>query len=306
MGYTHYWTQPLRYSKAEWTQICEDVTAILNDVQHVQGIPLANGMGELGTQPIIDADTILFNGAGEEDSHEAVHLQRAVPPLTEEDKRWNKQRGWDFCKTARKPYDLAVTAVLAYLAALENKPLSVSSDGDGREWLEGVALARRTVPRLANQIDIPMPIMKDDRWDWRASLGYVKAKHYDVKGCIDGAAYVFDVRDERQCYRFPTWQEANAYFSTFKEKPITVKTSWGTGRSREGGQPLFNTSGSYDARRHRLLEREQTRILQALIDCAAAEGRNIPPPAFARPNEMAKTAKDQPTLADLYTLCEAA
>ena len=59
-----------RYSKAEWTQICEDVTAILNDVQHVQGIPLGDGMGDAGTAPIINADTIMFNGIGE-DAHEA-------------------------------------------------------------------------------------------------------------------------------------------------------------------------------------------------------------------------------------------
>jgi len=309
MGYTHYWTQPLRYSKAEWTQICEDIGAILKDAQHVQGIPLGNGMGDPGTAPIIDGDTILFNGIGE-DSHEAVHLQRAVPPLTEEDKRWNKRRGWDFCKTARKPYDVAVTAVLAYLASLEVKSCSVSSDGNGVEWLEGVALARRCVPRLANQIDIPLPIMKDDRWDWRhRPCGHVTAKHYSVEACIDGAAYAFDVRDESRCYRFPTAQMAKEYFATFREKPCKVKysTPWGGDRINwEGSGPLFDASGSFDKARHARIEREQTRVLKALIDCAEAEGRNIRPPLFARPNEMPGVPREQATLADLYTLCEAA
>ena len=77
------------------------------DVQHVQGIPLANGNGDLGTSPEVTDQKIWFNGAGD-DSHETFCLNRVRPPKEE----WQNQRGGDFCKPARKPYDLAVTAAL--------------------------------------------------------------------------------------------------------------------------------------------------------------------------------------------------
>jgi hypothetical protein len=51
MGYTHYWTQTRDFTREEWSQIVEDFEALLKDVQHVQGIPLANGMGEPRTTP---------------------------------------------------------------------------------------------------------------------------------------------------------------------------------------------------------------------------------------------------------------
>lgn len=298
MGYTHYWTQPKDYTVRDWKQIGEDIGAILKDVQHVQGIALAWEYDQPGKQPEIGTEVIRFNGLGE-DGHETFHISRERPDL----QRWQTVKGSAFCKTARKPYDIAVVACLAYLAALEKKPWRVSSDGNGREWLEGVGLARRCVPRMANQIDIPMPIMKGDRWDWRLSpCGHVSAKHYDVRGCIDGAAYAFDVRDETKCYRFPTAQIAKDYLATFHEKPCTV--TWSNGqRFKEPGGPLFNASGSFDGARHARIEREQTRILKALIDSAASESRNIPPPAYARPNEMPGVTREQETLADLYRLC---
>jgi hypothetical protein len=59
MGYTHYWTQTRYFTRDEWVQIREDFEALLIDVQHVQGIPLANGMGEPGTSPEIPDTEIL-------------------------------------------------------------------------------------------------------------------------------------------------------------------------------------------------------------------------------------------------------
>src|SRR6266403_532021 len=41
MGYTHYWNQSRDFTREECSQIRDDFEALLKDVQHVQGIPLA-------------------------------------------------------------------------------------------------------------------------------------------------------------------------------------------------------------------------------------------------------------------------
>lgn len=67
MGYTHYWHQPKNFTVAAWTDVCGDIQSILNDVQHVQGVPLANAGGEPGTQPEVTRDFIYLNGLGPND-----------------------------------------------------------------------------------------------------------------------------------------------------------------------------------------------------------------------------------------------
>lgn len=294
MGYTHYWTQTKNHTRAEWTQICEDIGAILKDVQHVQGIPLAFECDEPLKAVEIGPEVIRFNGLGE-DGHETFYITRNRKPL--EEWQTKDQLGWDFCKTARKPYDLAVTACLAYLAAMESKPWRVSSDGDGRDWIDGVELARRVVNRLGNVIDVPMSIMQDDRWDYRNRVtGTVYAKNYDVNTCLDGAVYVYDVRNESRAYRFPTVDEAKAHFSKFRERPITVRGS------DEGGGSLFNAWGAFDHKRTQALARAQDRVLKDLVEAAPILGRNQPPPRFARPLVMPAQAREQASLSELFAL----
>jgi hypothetical protein len=157
MSYTHYFTQTRDFTKKQWTEVCENITEILKDVQHVQGISLANGAGEPGTQPEVNENHIMLNGVGD-DAYETLAVNRVRPAK----ERWQARRGTDFCKTARKPYDLAVTTVLSYLSTVEEN-FSVSSDGCGSDWLAGVEEARRALPRFANVLDIPMDVMREDR-----------------------------------------------------------------------------------------------------------------------------------------------
>lgn len=295
MGYTHYWRQGRDYSKRQWDEICSDVQAILNDVQHVQGVVLAREYVEPGTSPEVSDKRIFFNGAGDEGHATFVITKTRDKTLAS----WETKAdiGHGFCKTARKPYDLAVTAILAYLEARDGEAFTASSDGDGRDWLEGVALARRAVPRLANQIDIPLEVRRSDRWNYGAWHVHSRAPHYDVRACIDGAVYAYDVRNERKAYRFPSIAEAESFFAPLKEKPIKVR-----GYSESG--PLFPAYGGFDQRRLGALERAHTKVLRELIGRANAEGRAIAPPAFARPNEMAATCRDgASSLVELYKLC---
>jgi hypothetical protein len=181
MGYTHYWDQSRDFTREEWSQIREDFEALLKDIQHVQGIPLANGRGEPGTSPEITDDQVWFNGVGD-DGHETFASYRKRPPK----EPWQSTRGNDFCKTARKPYDLAVTAALCYLCTVPDPAaFTASSDGYGRDWLEGLAEARRALPRCANILDIPMNILRSDRWcgPW---VSCYESSGFDVKFCVDG------------------------------------------------------------------------------------------------------------------------
>lgn len=129
MGYTHYWTHKKEFNPTRWKQIIKDVRKIIK----VSGVPLAKDYDEPDTKPQLDDDTIWFNGIGD-DGHETFLINRTGD-------------GEDaFCKTAQKPYDVVVTAVLTYLNNNYSDSFTVSSDGDGEDWIPGVELARRALP----------------------------------------------------------------------------------------------------------------------------------------------------------------
>jgi hypothetical protein len=259
MGYTHYWTQTRDLNREEWTQIRADFEALLKDVQHVQGIPLANGMAEAGTGPEFTEKYISFNGVGD-DSHESFTVHRVRSPK----ESWQSRRGGDFCKTARKPYDLAVTTALCYLATVPDPAaLTANSDGHGRDWLDGLAAARRALPRYANILDMPMELLQRDRWcpPWP----HLYTNRYRFNFCVDGKAYVTHLKFGTH-YCFPTHKEA----AEFCKK----------------NQEVFFASGWFDEKRGRSLAREQNKLLDALYFYAEEQGRNQEPPAYVRPGEM--------------------
>ncbi len=97
--------------------------------------------------PQITNDLASFNGreglAGEEDlSHEAFTVERIYRPESWE--RPDKEGyGW-FCKTARKPYDLVVSAALIQLG--KRVPTAViSSDGWREDWYPAMEWCREVL-----------------------------------------------------------------------------------------------------------------------------------------------------------------
>jgi hypothetical protein len=271
MGYTHYFTQTKDFAPDEWEQVTADIGAILKFAEHEQGIALRSWDGT--GRPGIDGNTINFNGAGD-DSHENFMTVRQRDPDD-----YFGVVGSSFCKTARKPYDVAVVACLCYLATVAESH-AVSSDGNGSNFVAGLSLARQALPRCVNMIDFPMGIMEDDRWCGPYPNLY--SERYDFKCCVDGRAYIMDSKSGAS-YRFYSHHEAAAWAASHIEKPITVD-GW-SGRQREGGKGLFQSSGSYDAGRSKALRLQQDRAFKAML--ALAEGdRAIKPPAFVRPGDM--------------------
>jgi hypothetical protein len=83
--------------------------------------------------PKVDNEMIRFNGVGNE-GHETFIMFKKKPV---EKICSDKSRYFYFCKTARKPYDLAVCLVLLSLVQNAPKSVEISSDGDWNvEWAE--------------------------------------------------------------------------------------------------------------------------------------------------------------------------
>jgi hypothetical protein len=283
MGYTHYWTQTRDFTHEEWSQIREDMEALLKDVQHVQGIPLANGNGELGTSPDISDKRIFFNGAGD-GSHETFCLYRVRPPK----QAHHERRGWDFCKTARKPYDLAVTAALCYLATVTD-PIShsVGSDGNGRDFIDGYFEARSALPRYANILDIPMGILQRDRWcmPW---VSCYESSGFDVKFCVDGKGYVEHLKSG-EFYCFETHLALAQFLDRTKlaKFPRRLKVRFGAHVDDVGDtEPnIWNSYGSFDKARHARIAKAQFLYLAELFQTRDA-AHSQKPPAYIRPGDM--------------------
>lgn len=162
MGYTHYWTHKRAFTNAEWAEVARDLSAIIKTAQS-EGLKVGDTLGESEVESLqIERDDsgawAGFNGVGE-DAHETFMIWQKRRPL----ESWQsaKDRGGDFCKTARKFYDVAVTACLCYLESVYPERFNVSSDGRAHEWQEGLALARRALPRLHNVLRIPAEVEFD-------------------------------------------------------------------------------------------------------------------------------------------------
>jgi hypothetical protein len=124
MGYTHYWYKPEKLSPELWKKFTDDFKTILPHFEI-----------------LLDNDEIIFfNGVGEY-SHETFCLERID---SEFERRLNKDESlsFSFCKTARKPYDIAVCCAL--IIGAKHLPIRVESDGD-EEWEDAKMLCQETL-----------------------------------------------------------------------------------------------------------------------------------------------------------------
>lgn len=109
MGYTHYYQQGSIPTPALFQSF----------TTHVLELVQASG---IAIQVTIEPDFLSINGADGEDYEDFVIRRNDLT--------------WDFCKTARRPYDTVVTAVLI-LARYTFPDFHLSSDGSWLGWLFG-------------------------------------------------------------------------------------------------------------------------------------------------------------------------
>ena len=113
MGFTRYWNRTKKKINKDFVvKVCE----IIADCDK-KGIAIRNGWGE--GNPVVTLDLISLNGNSEHQlEHESFVIDQKV--------------GFNFCKTARKPYDYAVREILKY--AEENGFVTdVQDDGENDE-----------------------------------------------------------------------------------------------------------------------------------------------------------------------------
>lgn len=139
MGYTHYF--PGLKATAE---VIADAKLIID----ASGVTICGPAGN--ALPIMnETEGILLNGfeAADED-YETFHLRG-----TEEPEHLGLS---EFCKTARRPYDVVVTAIL--ISAAVHADRQVRSDGQWSNWAAGVELFEKAVRPLAEDEKIALEL----------------------------------------------------------------------------------------------------------------------------------------------------
>lgn len=128
MGYTHYWKfkqnpKDIKDGDKKFKKAVE----LFKKCISIHPFPLAgqNGTGE----PIIKNSELCFNGVGR-DSYETCYFALD-----------NADYGFDFCKTAKKPYDGAVCLAIFCFKKAFGEDFSYSSDGNSKD--EGWKLANK-------------------------------------------------------------------------------------------------------------------------------------------------------------------
>ena len=144
--YMHRYKQTKAATVKQWTNIKADVELLLANIPPTSesagstfahlSLLLADGTGKPGTVPKVTTEEIALNGVeGKHDlSHESLWLTRTK----------NIEPEAHYCRTARKPYDLVVCAVLLVLQHHAPGVWTITTDGTledwdpAREWVEGV------------------------------------------------------------------------------------------------------------------------------------------------------------------------
>jgi hypothetical protein len=123
MGYTRYWERTAKPIDEEFVEFCNEVFKTCTKL----GIKLGNSCG-IDT-PTANTRLIAFNGDASKDlNHESCILDDKI--------------GFNFCKTARKPYDYAVRTILRE-ALTRGYITDLSDDGINEEIISDIEYFER-------------------------------------------------------------------------------------------------------------------------------------------------------------------
>jgi hypothetical protein len=137
MGYTHYVYRKPTLDTEAWSRYVSAIKKMYADPEVKKLI--AEEYDAVDKPPIVDREIVKFNGL-DQDGHETFYLERIS--------RWPGDpreggRSFQFCKTARKPYDKVVICALLAAKTAFGEDIVLRSDGDWDEWVEGRQLYRK-------------------------------------------------------------------------------------------------------------------------------------------------------------------
>lgn len=181
MGYTHYWYRPKEIDRETFRNIVEDFKRLLPELERLgvllagplgEGEPILNdeqvafnGKADCGHEkreiiipwPAPDAGGVFGDDEPVGGAWFAGHIvttracngdcsyESFIFDRVYQSDVWEEPHpeGWfDFCKTAFRPYDLAVTAFLVIAKHYLGDQLTVASDGKKPHWRDAVILCR--------------------------------------------------------------------------------------------------------------------------------------------------------------------
>jgi hypothetical protein len=136
MGYTHYWTiNQKEISPESWFGFMQEFEKI--------ELEFHGKLDHTTDQKYkIDSENIFFNGIGEQ-SHETFYMNRKNE-MKESYNGDGVMECFNFCKTARKEYDIAVCCALIIAKKHFGDIIKVSSDGE-EEWEESKELCQKVL-----------------------------------------------------------------------------------------------------------------------------------------------------------------
>ena len=144
MGYTHYWYKVAELSQDSFDNFVRDFYQVLPTFRSLLE------QTENDSQSLeVNNQVVVFNGI-QEYSHETFFFDRVMDRKENFVQYHNEQSGekthiFNFCKTAQKPYDIAVTCALIIAKKNFGDNIIVSSDGGQEEWLEAIDLCQNTL-----------------------------------------------------------------------------------------------------------------------------------------------------------------
>jgi hypothetical protein len=152
MGYTHYYKRPVKNAGSAYFygKLALDAKKLC-EYANANGIRIRNGAGE--SEPefteshfSINGDAEGFSDDGRDLAHETLYWA-GTPTLSE----WRKGESehFNFCKTAYKPYDAVVTAILIRAKTIYGDCVKISSDGDWQEWQAGREMYEKVFGQIA-------------------------------------------------------------------------------------------------------------------------------------------------------------
>lgn len=154
MGYTHYFTRDKRNVGSAWMfgRLALDAKKIIEQAKS-EGIEIggADGFGS----PEFNEAYFAFNGTCVGGLDHETFWWAALPEQpewqTKHFAKGNKKNDiFDFCKTAHKPYDVVVVAVLIRAKEIYGTLVDISSDGNWEgDWEAGRALYERVFGEVA-------------------------------------------------------------------------------------------------------------------------------------------------------------